>query len=216
MKNETKHIIPKLSDIIDEKPLSESENNLMVILNQPPKKEWLKEHPTAKVQNRSGEWIPLVYLPIERIEWLLAYIYGGYQTEVRSVQELAQSIVITVRVTVRNPVTDKEEYQDGVGAYIVGKDPAGAQLAAPAAKTYAIKDACEQWGRIFGKDLNRAETMDYNALLKSNVVDDVSLRRLFENKLDKIHPEDRENYLRIINGKEKTSYKKIHETLTNL
>ena len=208
-----KHEIPKLSDIIDEKPLSSSENKLMVILNQPPKESWLREHPTAEVKNAQGQWVKLKYLPIERIEWLLTYIYGSWQVEIRSVNEFANSIVVIVRLTVRNPVTDKEEWQDGIGAFAIGKDTLGAQLAAPAAETYAIKCASEKLGKIFGKDLGRMETMDYTSLLKSNVVDNVLLWALYKEKESKLSAEEKVSFSRIIDNKEEKSYKKVHELL---
>ena len=38
------------------------------------------------------------------------------------------------------------------------------QTAAPAAESFAIKDAAEKLGRLFGKDLNRKDIIDYNLL----------------------------------------------------
>ena len=37
--------------------------------------------------------------------------------------------------------------------------------AAPAAESYAIKDAAEKIGKLFGKDLNRADKIMYDSLL---------------------------------------------------
>ena len=37
-------------------------------------------------------------------------------------------------------------------------------MAAPAAESYAIKDAVEKLGKLFGKDLNRKDSMGYDML----------------------------------------------------
>lgn len=42
----------------------------------------------------------------------------------------------------------------------------GVQIAAPAAETYAIKDAAEKFGKLFGKDLSRKDTLSYDSILK--------------------------------------------------
>ena len=39
-------------------------------------------------------------------------------------------------------------------------------MAAPAAKSYAIKDAVEHLGKMFGRDLNRSDTVGYKFLYK--------------------------------------------------
>jgi len=36
--------------------------------------------------------------------------------------------------------------------------------AAPAAESYAVKDAAEKIGKLFGKDMNRADKIMYNTL----------------------------------------------------
>jgi hypothetical protein len=40
-------------------------------------------------------------------------------------------------------------------------------MAAPAAKSYAVKDAAEQIGAIFGKNLNRADKANYDSLAEN-------------------------------------------------
>lgn len=175
--------IPSLSDLIKED--SYEENALMVILNQPPPEKWLKEHPMIKVKSALGVTVPLKFLPRERIEYMLTRIYGKWWVEVRSVQLIANSPTVTVRLYVRNPITGETEWNDGVGAspIQVNKDAgaadfnamksAGVQMAAPAAETYAFKDAAEKFGKIFGKDLNVSE-IDYNSLLKEKPTNEVN------------------------------------------
>ena len=167
--------IPTLSELIKEDNYEQSA--LTVILNQPPPEKWLKEHPLIKVKGELGAMIPLKFLPRERIEYMLTRIFGKWWLEVRDIKLIANSPTVTVRLFVRNPITGETEWNDGIGASPIqtNKDAgatdfnsmksAGVQMAAPAAETYAFKDAAEKFGKIFGKDLNVSD-IDYNSLLK--------------------------------------------------
>lgn len=203
--------IPTLAELVEETPESRKETALMVILNQNPPEKWLKEHPVAK---------GVKYLPIERVEYILNRIYGGYKTDVKNVQILLNSIQVTVRVTVINPITDDEEYQEGVGAWpiqtkagttaldIANVKSNGVQLATPAAETEAIKDACHKFGRIFGGSLNRATESDYDSLLpKQTEIDELS--KLYKEKKHLCSEEECKRFDRIIDNKEENSYNKI-------
>ena len=44
-------------------------------------------------------------------------------------------------------------------------------MALPIAKTIAIKDACDHFGKMFGSDLNRKDTISYNFDEKLNNID---------------------------------------------
>lgn len=116
--------------------------NLDEILNSEPKKEWLKEHPQVK---------GFMYLPIERVEFLLTRLFDNIKIEVRSVISAENRAVVTVRVHY-----GKDMFHDGVGAAQISKTQP-AEMAFPLAKSLAFKDAIEVKGRIFGKDLNRNE-----------------------------------------------------------
>jgi len=116
--------------------------NLDEILNSEPKKEWLKEHPQVK---------GFMYLPIERVEFLLNRLFDNIKIEIRSVISAENRAVVTVRVNYGNGM-----FHDGVGAAQISKTQP-AEMAFPLAKSLAFKDAIEVKGRIFGKDLNRAE-----------------------------------------------------------
>lgn len=114
--------------------------NLDEILNSEPKKEWLKEHPQVK---------GFMYLPIERVEFLLNRLFDNIKIEIRSVISAENRAVVTVRVNYGNGM-----FHDGVGAAQISKTQP-AEMAFPLAKSLAFKDAAEFKGRIFGKDLNR-------------------------------------------------------------
>ena len=142
---------------------------LKSILNSPVNTKWLKNHPTAK---------NVKYLPIDKIEILLDMIFQEWRIELLSVSQLAQSVCVTVRVHYKNPITGEWSFHDGVGASPLqtnaGKSAAdlaniknnAVQLAAPAAKSYAIKDAVEHLGKAFGRDINRSDTVGYEFLYK--------------------------------------------------
>lgn len=159
--------LPTLQEIYNDTALVEKQNKLNLILNAEPKKEWIKDHPYVK---------GLKYLPIERVEYLLTMIFSKWRVEVKEIKILANSLVTTVRVHVKDPITGEWDYQDGIGAMpIQVQKGSGAtefdkmnstaiQIGSPASESFAIKDACEKFGRIFGKDLNRKDNINYDRL----------------------------------------------------
>lgn len=216
-KNGAKSLIPTLDQLVDETELTIKENNLMVLLNQPPPDKWLAEHQGRK------------YLPIGRVEYLLTRIYIKWWVEVKSAQIMANSSVVTVRLFVVNPITRATEWQDGIGASPIQTDAGkgamewnhtkndGVMKSVPAAESYAIKDAAEKFGKLFGKDLQRKEQIGYDTLLKEKPdYDWVALRELFDLKKSVFPSTDYVNAERIINEQEKTSYLKLKEKLSAL
>lgn len=159
--------LPSLKDIYNgDLELKGTQNKLNILLNQPPNLKWIKDHPFAK---------NVKYIPIERIEYLLTRLFIKWRVEIKNVQTIANSCVVTIRLHYQN-IEDKEwSWQDGVGAApIQTEKDAGAMewdkvrtdsvmKSAPAAESYAVKDAAEKIGKIFGKDLNRknGETYDF-------------------------------------------------------
>lgn len=164
--------LPTLSELVEDNEMSLKENHLMVLLNQPPPEKWLVEHPMIRGYR---------YIPIERVEYLLSRIYGTWWVEVLNTAIMANSVCVTVRLHVINPLTKKEEWNDGVGAAPIQTDKDagamdwnkakadGVQKALPSAKTYAIKDAADCFGKIFGKDVSRKNQIDYTSLIKKDV-----------------------------------------------
>lgn len=87
-------------------------------------------------------------------------------------------------------------WQDGVGAAPLqinsGKGAIdfneiksnAVMLAAPASETYAIKDAAEKIGKIFGKDLNRHDQIMYDSL-SGNIIKPEKEKKLDEMFNDK-------------------------------
>lgn len=159
--------LPTLQDLRSDIELKADQNALNVLLNAEPPKDWVKEHPVFK---------KVRYLPIERVEYLLTRIFLKWNVEVKAVQVIANSIVTTIRLYYQDPMSDQMLWQDGIGAAPLQTDKgAGAvdfnaiksdavMKAAPAAESYAVKDAAEKIGKLFGKDLNRADKIMYDSL----------------------------------------------------
>jgi hypothetical protein len=163
-KEVTTNKLPTLSELYDDTGIIQKQNKLNLILNAEPKKEWVKELNGVK------------YLPIERHEYLLTMIFSKWRVEVKEVKLVANSIVTIVKVWFLDPLSNEWDWQDGIGAMpIQTAKGAGAlefdkmntkaiQMGAPASESFAIKDACEKLGRIFGKDLNRKDNISYDRL----------------------------------------------------
>jgi len=144
------------------------QNQFNVIVNMEPPKDWVKAHPIVK---------NIKYLPIERVEYLLTRIFIKWNIEVKSVQILANSVVVVIRLFYQDVFSEEMLWQDGVGAAPIQTDKGAGAMdwnatksdavmkAAPAAESYAIKDAAEKIGKLFGKDLNRADKIMYDSLV---------------------------------------------------
>ena len=72
----------------DAVPTVHRNSQLLFLVNQNPKDTWIKQHPMSK-----GD-----YLPIERVEWLLTQIFIDWKVEVKAVQVVANSVVVTIRL----------------------------------------------------------------------------------------------------------------------
>ena len=155
----------------------EKQDKIMVALNQNPPTEWVKVHPYIKDFN---------YIPIERVEWLLkTFFKTNYKIEVIKTGTLLNAIEVTVRVHYRYNDSEEWMYHDGVGAKEIQttKGSGGlnldlsninrgaVEMALPIAKTIAIKDACDHFGKLFGSDLNRKVQLNYAEDTKLQPID---------------------------------------------
>lgn len=165
-----KRSLPKIDELYMDVELSGRHNDLNRLLNQPPKPEWIRVNKFANNSN---------YIPVGTIEYLLTSIFIKWRVEVKAIQVIANSVVATVRLYVLDPITGEWDWQDGVGASPIQTakgtaatdftqvNTAAVQMAAPAAETYAFKDAAEKFGKIFGKDINRKDEMNYEYALQN-------------------------------------------------
>lgn len=123
-----------------------------------------EDHPYAK---------GVKFIPIAKIETLLDMIFQQWRVEILDSGQLLNSVFVNVRLHYKHPITGELEFHDGTGAVAIqtdsGKPPTdlaaiksnAVMLALPAAKSYAIKDAAEHIGKLFGRDLNRKDTMAF-------------------------------------------------------
>ncbi|CAB5225998.1 hypothetical protein UFOVP756_29 [uncultured Caudovirales phage] len=171
--------LPKIKDIYENIELAIKKDGLIVVLNQPPKVEWVKEHPYIKGYK---------YLPIERIEFLLKSIFKtDYKIEVLKTGLLLNTVEVTVRVHFRDIITKEWMFHDGVGAQEIQTQKntghllldmsninrGAVTMALPIAKTMAIKDACDNIGNIFGANLNRKDIIHYEQDLTLTPMDEM-------------------------------------------
>lgn len=175
--------LPTLKDLYGEVELKKEQNDLNILLNAEPAKSWVKDHPMFK---------KVKYLPIERVEWLLTRIFTRWWVEVKSIQMIANSVVVTVRLYYQDVLSDQSLWQDGIGAAPLQTDSGAGAIdwdkikndavmkAAPAAESYAVKDAAEKIGKIFGKDLNRADKIMYDTLAGAIVTPDEKYGEMYE------------------------------------
>jgi hypothetical protein len=172
--------LPTLAELHHAPDIAFKNDQLNLLLNQEVPAKWIKHHPTAKVKNDKGESVPLPYIPIDKVEFLLTKIFQDWEVEIIREGVMFQSIYVTIKLTVTNPLTGEKKHQYGVGACPVqtdsGKSAAdlaaiksnAVQLALPAAESYAIKDAAEKFGKLFGKDLSRRDTLAFSASYMEN------------------------------------------------
>lgn len=174
--------LPALKDLYDGNlELKQDQNELNILLNQPPKSEWIKEHPFAK---------GVKYITIGRIEFLLTRLFVRWRIEVKEIQTIANSCVVTIRLHYQNIENDEWSWQDGIGAAPIQTEkdcgamewnkirPDSVMKAAPAAESYAVKDAAEKIGKIFGKDLNRKDEIIYDSLAGIIPEDKISISQV--------------------------------------
>lgn len=168
--------IAELYDIEDIEVAFKSDQ-FNALMNHNPRPEWIKENKFAGNSK---------YLPIGIVETLLLKVFKQVQVEVLREGQLFNSVYCAVRLHYVSPVTGEWQYHDGVGAAQIqtkaGSSPAdlaainnaAVMMALPMAKSYAIKDAAEHFGRLFGRDLNRKDVIE--------LVPDKSLASLNEQK----------------------------------
>lgn len=177
VKDESK--LPSLGDITYDIEQAGKRDYLNKILNNPPKKEWVKEHPFAK---------GVKYIQIDKIEYLLRTIFQRTRTEVIDFKVIANAISVHVRLHYVDPVTNEWDFQDGLGAVAIQVEKGAAATDfsmvrsdaimknLPAAESYAVKDAAEKLGKLFGSDINRKDEITFSGVY-SNYWETVAKRR---------------------------------------
>lgn len=160
----TERKLPTLAELHADLPAAIKNDKLNCLLHQPPSASWLKKFPPE--MKIKGE-----YLPIDKVQILLTTIFQEWYPEVISYSALFNAVAVHVRLHYKNPLTLEWQFKDGVGAAPIQVDAGKSasdlsaikskaiQIALPIAKTAAIKDAAEELGPLFGRDLNRKDTI---------------------------------------------------------
>lgn len=176
--------LPTLSELYHDLYDVAKDTAFLCLVNNNPPSSFVLKHPI------SGKF----YIPIEKIEFLLTKIFGNWSVEIKSHTLIANSVSVTIRLHYTNPTNGKSCFQDGIGAVALQTDKGfgatdfnaiksnAVQLALPSAESFAIKDAAEKIGKIFGKDINRDQYTDYISSLDKQMV---SIREQIDKQINK-------------------------------
>jgi len=159
--------LPTLAELTENKQIAKKTDQFNWILNQPPPGKWVQKNKYA------GN---ALYLPVDKVELLLKKLFKDYKIEVIETKMLLNAATCTARVHYLHPITNEWRYHDGVGACEVQTEKGTGSLkadmsnvqrgamekAVPIAKTNAVKNACKNFGKLFGSDLNRKGTVAYS------------------------------------------------------
>lgn len=171
--------LPSLEELHYDVTKAYENDKFLLLVNQEPPAAWVLPHP----MNAN-----LKYITIEKIELMLTRIFQHWYVEIIGPpQQLFNSVSVHVRLFYLHPITGQWLHQDGVGAVGIQTDKGAAasniaaikqdavMKALPAAESYAIKDASEKIGKLFGKDLNRKDTIAFSP---SYIKEDPEIKRV--------------------------------------
>lgn len=146
-------------------------DKINAFLNSPPRDKWLKPRPAGKGKGK--------YLPIYRIEQLLTAIFQKWWVEIKSTTILGNSVCSVITLHYWVPQAQEWRRMDGTGAAPLQVDSgadandasamksAAVQMAAPMSVSYAVKDAAQRIGAIFGRDVNRPDADKFVGMYSS-------------------------------------------------
>lgn len=176
--------LPTLAQLTNDTELAKQQDALNFLLNQPVPQQWIKKHPYVSIKV-NGQNQPLEYLSVEKVKQLLTQIFQVWESEIVDYKALFNAVSVQVRLRVKNPLTGDWITHDGVGAVDVqtAKGASAADLsqinasavmkALPAAASYALKNAAEKLGAIFGGHLQKYDlspfSPSYNPELKETI-----------------------------------------------
>lgn len=185
----TKTTLPTVAELFaDNLEQAFKQEELNLLLNQEPNAKWVKEHPFIKGYK---------YIPIDKIEFMIRKIFKKFSIEITGQGTAFNGVWVTVRIHYLNPATNEMQFHDGIGAMQLQtkKDTSPADLlninngalsmAYPAAKTVAIKDAADHFGKLFGCDLNRRDTLNFS--FDTNLLKAEDKQAIEQEKRLKIH-----------------------------
>lgn len=159
----TPHILTRLVQDVEK---AKKNDELNKFLSSKPHNSWIKDHPFAK---------GVKFIPIQIVETLLKTIFQKKKVEILDQGVMANSCWVKVRLHYLD-LDGEWTFEDGIGAVAMQTEAgAGAtdwtkirsdavMKALPAAESYAVKDAAEKIGTIFGADLNRKDKIEFDPI----------------------------------------------------
>lgn len=190
----------------------------------------------AKKGFSGGESTDYEYVPIGVVEECLRQVFFRQVDFIikQSYRDL-NSFVVVARIKYKCPITGEKRIVDGIGAKSLQQDKGAKifdfnatmkanalELGVANAYSIAVKNAAKKLGDLFGSSLNRDEELIDNLNVFSEKVTNKTayelkeLTKLFNEKKDKIHPDNVPNFDRIIENKEVSNYKKALDYLKKL
>lgn len=176
--------LPTLKELHHDVEVAFKNDALNALLANNPPKEWIKSHDFVSIKV-NGKNEKLQYITVEKVKFLLTKIFQEWSSEIIDYKPLFNSVAVHVRLKVKNPITGEWITHDGVGAVDVqtksGASPAdlsqinssAVMKALPAAASYALKNAAEKLGAIFGGNLQKTDIVAfspaYDEELKKNI-----------------------------------------------
>ena len=217
-----KRELPILSELYDVANLETlfKKDQFNLLMNQQPEPKWILENKFAGNSK---------YIPIGIIETLLQRIFKEFRVEVLREGQMFNAVYVAVRLHYLHPITAEWSYHDGLGSCQIqtkaGASPAdlasinnnAVMMALPMAKSYAIKDCTDHFGKLFGRDLNRKDTMGFG--IDKNLDTEskhTELMELFELKQDFIPANDFDDVKNVIEKKQLKAYPRIKTYLENI
>lgn len=175
-KQQTEHKIPTFAELQQNSEEAYAYDEFLKLVHTSPPAEWVKDHDQLKIKVR-GQWVAYKYLPIDKVEFMLHRIFGanGWKREILREGIMFNAMYVTIRLWYKIPKTNEWLFHDGIGAQgvQVDKGESAANMAAiksdaiqkglPSAASYALGNAAEKIGEIFGANLNKIDTQSINA-----------------------------------------------------
>jgi hypothetical protein len=219
---DNKRDLPVLADLykVDDIATLFKTDQFNLLMNQAPEPKWVLENKFAGNSK---------YIPIGILETLLQRIFKEFRVEVLREGTMFNSVYVTVRLHYLHPISGQWGFHDGVGSAQIqtksGSSPADLQninnnavmMALPMAKSYAIKDASDHFGRLFGRDLNRKDTMGFG--VDKNLDTDskyTELLNLYGEKSDFIPADSFDAITKVVNDKKVKEYDRTIKFLKQL
>jgi hypothetical protein len=158
-----------LSQVVKDLELKIEIQSFNQLLNTDPPKAWVKQHPFD---------MKVSYISIDRIKINLFQIFQGYEWSIKSASIIANSIMVYGTLTVTHPITGDKWSVDGIGAVPLELEKGADAIDftkikskavhknAPAAESFALKNAAAKYGILFGSGLNSTEDLMFRDIYK--------------------------------------------------